>query len=249
MLNEKRLTQIEMSLTPNQAVLLWLRQEFQGKTSQEYDRWLIERPLTAVPRIRVERQVVGATQAAMKGQDPVRIQKAARRANMETDFLILLVFRANSVVRSESRSGWLRIGSVFLRHSTASPQSEDASDDLVKGELREAASELFSIEVAVERIQARYFAGECILSKDVKESLDQSTMFLRYFLAALDKELEESGHPELVIDSDEFRSVVDDEASKKVLYICDMAKSEMLQNFGRGEAARAIVRPYILGDQ
>jgi len=185
----------------------------------------------------------------MKGQDPVRIQKAARRANMETDFLILLVFRTNSVVQSESRSGWLRIGSVFLRVATASSQSEDVSDDLVGGQLREAATELFSIEVAVERIQARYFAGDCILSKDVKESLDQSTMFFRYFVAALDKDLEESGHPELVIDSVEFRSVVDDEASKKVLYICDLAKSEMLQNFGRGEAARAILKPYILGSQ
>jgi hypothetical protein len=92
MLNEKRLTQIEASLTPKQAVRLWLRQEFQGKTTQEYDRWLIEQPVTAFPRMRVERQVVGAIQAAMKGLDLVRVQQAARQAHMETDFLILLVF-------------------------------------------------------------------------------------------------------------------------------------------------------------
>jgi hypothetical protein len=46
MLNNKRLTQIEMSLTPDKAVLLWLRQEHQGKTTQELragfssGRWL-----------------------------------------------------------------------------------------------------------------------------------------------------------------------------------------------------------------
>jgi hypothetical protein len=68
MLNQKRLTQIEVSLSPKQAVLLWLRQDFQGKTSKEYTRWLIERPVTAAPRIRVARQVRGAIQTAMKGR-------------------------------------------------------------------------------------------------------------------------------------------------------------------------------------
>lgn len=98
MINEKRLTQVEASLTPKPAVRLWLRQEFQGKTTQEYDRWLIEQPVTSFPRIRVERQVMGAIQGAMKGQDPFRIQQAVRQAHMETDFLILLVFGTNSLV-------------------------------------------------------------------------------------------------------------------------------------------------------
>jgi hypothetical protein len=249
MLNNKRLTQIEMSLTPDNAVLLWLLQEHQGKTTQEYTRWLFERPVAALPRNRVARQVVGAIQAAMKGQDPVRIQQAVRQAQMETDFLLLLVFRTNSLVLDQSRSVWPRILGLFtLLTMISNGVLKDRSDDLEAG-LREAAAELFALPVAVERIQDRYFQGECILTKDVKEDLDWPVVFLRCFIADLDQVLKEDGHPECVIDSDEFRSVVEDKASKKVLYIRALAKSDMLQCFGRAEAARAVLRPYILGEQ
>jgi hypothetical protein len=245
-LNEKRLTQIEVSLTPTSAVLLWVRQEHQGKTLQEYARWLIQRPVAAAPRIRVERQVVRAIQTAMKGQAPVRIQEAARQAQMEADFLILLVTRTNSLVLNQCRSVWLRI--LGLLTMIFNGVLRDKSDDLVAA-FREAAAELFALPLAVERIQDRHFDGECILAKDVKEGLDWPVMFLRYFIADLDQDLEEHGHPELVVDCEEFRSVVEDKASKKVLYICALAKSEMLQDFGLCEAARAVLRPYILGEQ
>jgi hypothetical protein len=246
MLNNKRLTQIEMSLTPDKAVLLWLRQEHQGKTTQEYTRWLFERPVAALPRNRVARQVVGAIRTAMKGQDPVRIQQAVRQAQMETDFLILLVFRTNSLVLDQSRSVWPRI--LGLLTMIFNGTWKDKSDDLEAG-LREAAAELFALPLAVERIQDRYFQGECILAKDVKEDLDWPVMFLRYFIADLDQELKEEGQPELVVDSEEFRGIVEDKASKKVLFIRALAKSEMLQSFGLAESAKAAVRLYILGEQ
>jgi hypothetical protein len=247
-LNKKRLAQIEVSLTPKQAVLLWVRQEHQGKTFQEYSRWLIERPAAAAPRIRVERQVVRAILGAMKGEDAVRIQQAARQAQMEADFLILLVNRTNSLILDQSRSVWLRILALLTMIFNGVLRDKDASDALVDG-LQEAAAELFALPLAVERIQTRFFDGECVLAKDVKEDLDLPVMILRYFIADLDQELQKDGHPELVFDSDEFRSVVDDKASKKVLYIRALAKSGMLQSFGLREAARAVLRPCILGDQ
>jgi hypothetical protein len=127
-------------------------------------------------------------------------------------------------------------------------RDEDASDDLVAG-LLEAAAELFALPLAVERIQDRYFDGECILAKDVREGLDWPVMFLRYFIADLDQGLVEDGHPERVVDSEEFRSVVEGKASKKVLCIRALAKSGMLQSFCLSEAANAVLRPYVLGEQ
>jgi hypothetical protein len=129
-----------------------------------------------------------------------------------------LVFRTNSVVRNQSRTDWLRIRSVFTLIYVAGLRDEDKSDDLVDG-LREIATELFSLQLAVERVQARYFASECILSTDVEEGLKLPAMILRSFLEGLDQELEKSGHPERVIDCAEFRNRVDDEASKMVIYI------------------------------
>jgi hypothetical protein len=37
------------------------------------------------------------------------------QAQMETDFLILVVSRTNSVVQDQSRSGWLRIALLLAR--------------------------------------------------------------------------------------------------------------------------------------
>ena len=162
--------------------------------------------------------------------------------------LILLVFRTNSVVQDQSRSVWFRILVMLTMLFNGVLRDEDASDELVAA-FREAAAELFALPLVVERIQGRYFDGECILAKDVREGLDWPVMFLRYFVAALDQVIKEDRHPELVIDSDEFRSVVEDKSSKKVLYVRALAKSEMLQCFGLAEAARAVLRPYILGEQ
>jgi hypothetical protein len=248
MISEKRLVQIESALTPKQGVLLWLGEEFQGKTSQEYDRWLVQQRALAAPRSRVTRQVAGAVQAAMEGQDPARVQRAVRQAQMETDFLILLVSRANSAVRDHCNSVSHRIASFLMRLHVGGSRHEDASAAIV-ADLRSAATELFSTRLAIERIRARYFSDECILAKDVDEGLERPTTILRLFIEGLDRELEENGHPELVIDSEDFRNIVIDQASKKVRYICALAKSEMLRHFVGGDAANAILKPYVLGDQ
>jgi hypothetical protein len=248
MINKKRLVQVEAVLPPRQAALLWVQDHLQGKTMREYVQRVIELPASASPRSRVERQVVAAVQVAMKGQDPDRIQQAARQAHMEVVFLISLVKSANSVILGQSKTGWLWIGLLlFMRLYSAGLRDEDGSDDSAAA-LRQAAVELFSTQLAVEQIQNRYFAGECILATDVGESLNRPTMLLRYFIGDLDQGLVENGHAELVIDSDEFRSVVDDEASKKFLYIRALAKSEMLQHFGLGDAAYAVLRRQIASE-
>ena len=103
MSKQKRLTRVQASLTPKQAVLLWLRQEHQGRTSTEYTRDMLERPPSARPRARVETQVIEAIRAAMKGQEARRIYEAVRQGRMYAGFLIVLVSRTNSVIEHDSR--------------------------------------------------------------------------------------------------------------------------------------------------
>ena len=253
MITKKRLTRIEVSLTPRQAVLFSLRKYRQGKTVGEYVRWLNARPVSESPSMQVKRQVVSAIRAAMKGQDPARIQEAVCQAQMEVTFLIMLVNRVNTVAIDGKQTAWLRIGSFFTRLRSSHLRDQIGSEDLI-ADLSEAVTELFSIQLAVERIQARYFAGEPILFKDVGESLELPILFLRGYLKCLSEEMEnedtkEDSHPELVLDSDEFRNIVNDQASEKVIRICAEAKAEMLRHFGRGDAANAVLRPYVLANQ
>jgi hypothetical protein len=247
MINKKRLTQVETALTPKAAVLLWLRREHQGKTTREYIQGLVQLPASAAPRPRIGRQVAAATQSAMKGHDPDRIQRAAWQARMDADFLIVLVNRANSAALDHAKSAWFRVGSCFMQLYSVGLKREDASDEPV-ADLRAAALEVFSIHLAIERIQSRHFDGECILLMDVQESLELQSMILREYVACLDLELEKQGCPELAVNSVDFRTAVSNRAAEKARYICALAKSAMLQEFGRGDEANAVLRPYVLAE-
>jgi hypothetical protein len=126
MINKKRLTHIEASLTLKQAVLLWLRQEHQGKTSMEYTRYMMQRPPGARPRARVETQVVDAIRAAMRGEETSRIHQAVRRGQMQADFLILLVSRTNTVIMDDSRCRWLQMALLYEQLCNAALSGHDA---------------------------------------------------------------------------------------------------------------------------
>jgi hypothetical protein len=247
MIKEKRLAHVETSLNPKQAVLLWLRQEHQGKTSTEYIQYMMRRPPRARPRTRVEGQVVDAIRAAMKGQDAGRIHQAVRQGQMYADFLILLVSRTNSAILDDSRSHWLQIALLYeqLRNAALTDDEEKIVNEWAV-RLRESATELFSLRGASELIQDKYFEGEGILFEDVIEDLAQQTTIVETMMHNYDRVAIEAGRPELATDSDNFRKVVADSAFKQAGFIITLAKSKTLDDFGDETGADALLKSYIL---
>jgi hypothetical protein len=250
MIKEKRLTHIETSLTPKQAVLLWLRQEHQGRTSMEYLRYMMQQPSSARPRTRVEGQVVDAIRATMKGQDAGRIHQAVRQGQMYADFLIMLVSRTNSVILDNNRSRWLQIALLYeqLRNAALSDDEEKTVNEWVV-RLRELATELFSLREASELIRDKYFEEEGILFEDAIEDLEQQTSLVETMMHNYDRAAVEAGRPELATDSAHFRKVVAESAFKQAGFIIALAKSKTLDDFGDERAADAILKPYILEDE
>ena len=247
MVKQKRLIRIETSLTPKQAVLLWLRQEHQGKTSGNYARWLIERPPSASPRPRVGKQVVDAIRAAMKGQDPERIHRAIRQGHMHTDFLILLVNKMNWIILDGSQVRWLKI--AFLHERIQNIGCSDDDEEVVNewvAFVRDIAIDLFSLEAASDLIRDRFFDGECILLKDTSEELTRQKKLMQHMMDAYDHVATDAGRSDLASDPKKFQETVSAVASKKADYIVALAKSKMLEDFGEHEAADATIKPYFL---
>ena len=247
MLKQNRLIRVEAALTPKQAALLWLRQEIQARTSSEYARWLIQQPPSAAPRCRVEKPVVDAIRSAMKGQERRLIDQAARQGQMHIDFLILLVLRANSAVLDDSRARSLQIALLFERlRNAAHSDDEDQAVKKWAAHLQHFATELLSIRDASESIRNRYFDGESILLKDAAEDLEQQTMAVQLMIDRHDRVVMDAGQPERSIASGKFRKVIQEQASYRASYVVAQAKSKMLHDFGQGEAADALIRPYVL---
>lgn len=246
MIKQKRLTRIETSLTPKRAVLLWLRQEHQGRTSTEYLRYMIQQPSGARPRTRVESQVVDAICAAMKGQEAGRIHQAVRQGQMYADFLILLVSRTNSVILDDSRCRWLQITLLHeqLRNAALSGHNAKALNKWAV-RLRGVVTDVCALQAASELIRDRYFDGECILSKDAIEDLEQQAKIVQTMMHNHDHVVIEAGQPEFATDSDKLQKTINELASQSADCIVAMAKSTTLDDFGEGADADAILKPYV----
>jgi hypothetical protein len=195
----------------------------------------------------VEKQVVDAIRAAMKGQDPGRIHQAVRQGQMHADFLILLVHRVNAVILNDSQTRWLKIALMYERLRNIA-LSEDQSEAI--GEwathLRMVALDMFSLQVATELIEDKYFDRECVLLKDVLDDLQQQTSRIGKIIKAYNAIAVESRKPELAIDSGSFRKTVEGRASETAACIVALVQSKMLDDFGEPEAADKVIRPYFL---
>jgi len=227
--------------------MLWLRQEHQGKISHEYARWLIQRPPSAAPRPRVGKQVADAIRAAMKGQEPGRINHAVRQGQMYADFLIMLVNRTNWVVLNDSEVRGLKIALFFerLRNAALSDDEAQAVNEW-SVILRGVVTDLLSLQAASELIRNKYFEGECILLKDVLEEFEQQIKIVQNMMEVYDRVASGAGQPERATDSESVGQIVSEQASARADYIVAVAKSKMLNDFDEPEAADAVIKPYFL---
>lgn len=96
--SKKRLDQVEASLTPRQAVLLWMEEAHQFPNMPEYARSLKDEPESAWPMAKLPNQVANATRAAMKGMPKEEVSTAVRDAVRDVVFLYHLHQRVNMTV-------------------------------------------------------------------------------------------------------------------------------------------------------
>ena len=86
---KRRLKTIELDLTPQQVVVLWLRNALQAGTFEEGAR------RTPPPRAAVGNAVRKAVRNSMKGQEASLVERAIVQARQEADCVYNLVVHAN----------------------------------------------------------------------------------------------------------------------------------------------------------
>jgi hypothetical protein len=247
MISQKRLIKIEMGLTPKQAVLLWFRQEYQGKTSDQIINLLLQNPLSSAPRPKVARLVESSVRQAMKGHAADLIQTALRQGQMEADFLVLLVNRVNADIIDTGRERRLHLMLLHERLRVCS-LSEDEPKALFKwaAHVRRFAVEIFAVRAATQLIQDKFFDGERVLLSDVMNELHFEIKLTESLITAYDRVMCSAGRPGFAIESGKFRKGIQKQASEKAECIVAIAKSSMLDDFGETDAAERILRSHML---
>jgi len=103
---EQRLDRVESSLTPKQAVILWMQEAHQFPSLDDYVKSLAGKPESAFPLWRLPEQVEGAARDAMKGQAKPVVEAAVRGAVRDVVFLFFLHQQLNRKAMEEQRA-WI----------------------------------------------------------------------------------------------------------------------------------------------
>jgi hypothetical protein len=111
----RRIERIEGSLTPRQAVLLWLDEASQFGSLRAYLLSLKGQPASAFPLFRLPEQVEQSMRIAMKGQPRDQLEQGVRAGIRDVAFLYYLLIGVNGRELAERRANCLHLLLVIER--------------------------------------------------------------------------------------------------------------------------------------
>lgn len=93
----RRLTTLELTLTPTQRVVAWLDEAHAFGSLNAYVESLLDQPADSFPINRLARETVNATRAGLRGKPPEVVDPAVRRSLRDTIFRFDLAMRINVI--------------------------------------------------------------------------------------------------------------------------------------------------------
>ena len=130
---ERRLDDLkDKSLTPREAVILWMQEAHQFGSFVDYGRWLTDQPDEAYPLIRMPEQVVGAIRAKNKGVSDTELRDQFFAVQRDLLFLYYLHSQANLRASSDHEPLSLRV-IMLIREIRALTLESYGLDELRRG--------------------------------------------------------------------------------------------------------------------
>ena len=163
----RRLKTIELSLTPQQVVLLWMSKVLKGK----YEDAARQSPPA---RSAIANSILHTVTSSLKGQPEEVIEQAVLQARQEADLLYLLVVHVNAAVQQ----GFMQRGReyLFLFGYPAALLGDRAAFDL-EPLFRELTlmfvEDILCLDEAVSQLSIEKFNGQCVLFSDSAEKLKE----------------------------------------------------------------------------
>jgi hypothetical protein len=238
----KRLRTIELELTPEQIVFLWINNVL--REGSYYDVWRC----VPEPRTYIANAVSEAVSKSMRGSANTLVEQAIREARMKADFVYLLFLQPNtyiynSVAPMRVSLGLLASGIRIL----LSQEKQDAGHLTNFGwYLRFMIEEALEFEEAVNRVRTEYFDGQNILFRETTNALEYRLYFLNQFV----KSFNLLAHQACVDEIDIVKLQDSIQSAQSVLASdwVNIARLEMLCIYDRGDNARALAKEIITRD-
>jgi hypothetical protein len=221
---QRRLKAIEVTLTPEQVVLVWMSGALKGT----YESGAFQSP---PPRSAIANSIARIVTNALKGHTETVIEKAILQARQEADLLYNIIVEVNGSVQNQYLERYrefaflLGFFSAVMRGCIAKH-----SEKSLRALTLFFVEKILVVEAAISEISVQRFRGQPLLFSDsaakLKEQLDFAEKALELFnsLAREAKFLE--------LNRDEISSRLRAEVDQQVLRSVLVARGEMLAVFG-----------------
>jgi hypothetical protein len=236
---QRRLRAIELSLTPQQIVVVWLRDAVQAGTFEEGARH------SPPYRSAVANAVLRTVQNSMKGQPEILIERASLQARQEADLLYSLAVNVNVEV-IENREQREREYILLLGYLGAELRGERTKDRIER--LRMAAllfiDAVIVLDAAITQVAAERLNGQLMLFRDCEAKLKEQLQMAERLSDHFNFLARAAGTAE--INLEELRNSLQSETERQVSIWINLARVAALGAFGTDEQMHAAMDQYAI---
>ena len=220
---QRRLKAIELTLTPQQVVVVWLRNAIQAGTFEEAARG------TPPPGESVANAVRGSVRNSMKGQPELLVEGAVLQARREADMLYNLVIQANVDV-FESRLQREREYILLLGYLSAEMRAKATKVETLRLAVLMFLERVIILDRAIAQLASERLNGQPVLFRDSSVKLEEQLQMAEEL--AEDFNLVARGVDVAPISLEELRNSLQPETDRQVGIWVRLARSAMLSTFG-----------------
>ena len=245
-----RLDKIEDSLTPTQAIVLWMDEAHQFPLITDYAKSLVDKSDSVYPLDRLIRQVETAALKAVKGMPRAGKDPAVERAVRDVVFLFYVHNGANEKFQRDWRALHLEVAALVSGSSQRRKQRRGREHwwDLAANTL----VELYSYREMMEILSRTYFAEHPVLFPAAADGLTFCIETAEGIIENHNGEIEFSGdglsageHEDLLLNVEAVKRVGQQFARGMAAGITVLARGKALELLGHPEQAVATVRQHL----
>ena len=222
---KRRLKTIELDLTPQQLVVLWLRNALQAGTFEEGAR------RTPPPRAAVANAVRNAVRNSMKGQQTSLIERAILQARQEADLVYNLAVHVN-VKAFENRERREREYLFLLGYLSAEMHGKATKDRMqaLRLAVLKFLESVIILDAAIAQVVAEHLNGQPVLFRDCSVKMEEQVQMAERATEYFNFMARSEGTTE--IDLAELRESLQPEIDRQVSIWVNLARLETVSAFG-----------------
>ena len=236
---QRRLKAIELTLTPKQVVVVWLRNAIQAGTFEEGAR------RTPPPRESVANAVRNSVRNSMKDQPALEVDRGVLQGRREADLLYSLVVGANVAV-IENRERREREYIFLLGYLSAEIRGKATKDrvETLRLTVLMFLESVIILDAAIEQLAVERLVGQPVLFRDCAVKLEEQLQMAEELSEHFNLLARSVGAAE--VNLEELRDSLQSGSDHQVSIWVNQARVEMLSTFGTEKEIHAAMEQSFL---